>query len=96
MNEQIVLYIQQLAEQADNLTIEHFGTALNLPDPKEWQRIRDSIFAKMIVNECSGIAMSNHTSGSFKSSYDLNEYDIGCYDTASLISGNIKFRFGIN
>lgn len=92
MNETI-LRIQQLAEKADNLTIEHFGTALNLPCPKEWQRIRDSIFAKIIAIECSGIAMSKHTSGSFD---DLDEYDKGCDDTASSITGSIKIRFGIN
>ena len=52
MNEQSILRIQQLAEQADNFTIEKFGTSLNLPDPKEWQYIRDVKFAELIANEC--------------------------------------------
>ena len=52
MNEQSILRIQQLAEQADNFTIEKFGTSLNLPDPKEWQYIRDVKFAELIAIEC--------------------------------------------
>ena len=92
MNEQTILHIQHLAEQADNFTIDKFNTALHFPDPKEWQRIRDSIFAKLIAIECADIAMSKHTSKSFD---DLDKYDRGCDDTASSIGGSIKFRFGV-
>lgn len=51
MSEQTILHIQQLAEQADNFTIEKFGTSLNLPDPKEWQKNRDIKFAELIAIE---------------------------------------------
>lgn len=52
MTEQVLLRIQQLAEQADNYTTVKYGTALHFPHtPKEWQRLRDLKFAELLAIE---------------------------------------------
>lgn len=53
-------------------------------------------FAELIAKDCAQIAMSQHQSHSFASYDELDEYDRGCDDTASTISGQIRQRFGVS
>lgn len=79
----------RILELAKKSGIDIYGLG---KDREKWQRCLEQ-FAKLIANECSQIAMSQHNSDSFKSYDDLDKYDRGCDDTASKISGEILSRF---
>lgn len=96
MNEQAMLRVQQLAEQADNFTIENFGTSLNLQDTKkwlqdtkEWQCIRDVKFAELIVKEC--IDALEHESDRLDVSNDYESgYQQGVNHAARLLTNHFN------
>lgn len=48
---------------------------------------------ELIILECSKIAMTHHQSHSPKDYENLEQYDKGCDDTASAISGQILSKF---
>ena len=52
-------------------------------------------FAKLIAQECARLAMTQHCSTSPADYGNMEPYQQGCDDTASVISGLIRRTFGV-
>lgn len=52
-------------------------------------------FAQLIALECARLAMTQHHSTSPDDYDDMEPYEQGCDDTASVISGLIRRTFGV-
>ena len=52
-------------------------------------------FAELIASECAQLAMTQHYSTSPADYAEMDPYDQGCDDTASMISGLIRRTFGV-
>lgn len=82
MNEKI----KELAKQY--IRFDGYGNAIATYGNEELQQ-----FAELIIQKCANIAMSYSHASSFDSYDELDAYDRGCDDTASLISARIKDAF---
>jgi hypothetical protein len=65
------------------------SVAFHIPDDVLYK------FARLIAEECADIAMKQHHSMSFEEYDELEEYDRGCEDTASIISGQLNRLFKV-
>ncbi len=68
-------------------------------DPKDWGYFFSGEelekFADLIAKECAQLAMTQHNSTSPNDYDEMDQYDKGCDDTASSISGLIRRTFGV-
>ena len=62
---------------------------------KSIEALFEEKFAELIAEECSRLAMTYHISQSPSDYEELDPYDQGCDDTASSISGTIRYTFGV-
>lgn len=78
-----------------------FNIALNVlndqPTLQSWTFTEGELlkFARLIALECARLAMTEHHSTSPADYGDMEPYEQGCDDTASVISGKIHRIFGV-